>query len=132
MSTKIQIGQLSAEVEKILNDYSEKVSVKTEEAAEKVGKQAAKELKSASPVGKGKDAGEYAKGWKATVQGGNLNTSVVVHNTKVPGIAHLLEHGHAKVAGGRTVGTVAPIVHIKPVEERAIEQFENMIREAIK
>jgi hypothetical protein len=44
----------------------------------------------------------------------------VVYNADAPGLAHLLEHGHANVNGGRTPGRA----HIAPVEEMVLEQFE--------
>ena len=52
---------------------------------------------------------------------------MTIYNAKLPGLAHLLEHGHAKVNGGRT----APRVHIAPVEKKLIEEYERNVENDI-
>lgn len=107
-------------VQKYLYDYhSECVEVMTE-VIPKVAKDAAKKLKAESPNGpKG-----YAKGWTTTVEKGRLRVGAKVHGKHgTYQLAHLLEHGHAKRNGGRT----AAIVHIKPVEEWAIDEATDRI-----
>ena len=59
---------------------------------------------------------------------GGLVIEATVHGgPKTYPLAHLLENGHAKRGGGRT----APIVHIKPVEEWAIEEVQKTIKEEV-
>ena len=47
--------------------------------------------------------------------------------SKVPGLPHLLENGHAKRGGGRVPGKT----HIAPVEQELIKQFEEQIEKAV-
>ena len=51
-----------------------------------------------------KRTGAYAKGWQPDVVVNQHGVTVVVHNKKKPGLAHLLEKGHAKAGGGRVAG----------------------------
>lgn len=75
-----------------------------------------------SPVGA---TGKYRKGWKITKRDSKGTTSRVIHNAKLPGLVHLLEHGHAKRGGGRVAGSP----HVKPAAEPRIAQmFENIKR----
>ena len=106
---------LSESVEKILNEYSVSAQFKMDEAIKEVSKEAVKKLKSASP---GKD---YPKGWAVQYDKGRFAVGATIygkHGTYQ--LAHLLEFGHAKRNGGR----VAPIVHIEPVEQWAIEEVQ--------
>lgn len=123
--TKVSIDQLAAEIAKGLAEYSQEVVEKVNLSSEKVGKSAVKRLKETSP----KDKGKYAKSWrvKTDPQVGQPNT-LTIHNKDHYYLTHLLEHGHAKVGGGRVEG----IPHIRPAEEMVIEQFTREIEEAIK
>ena len=85
----------------------------------KVAREAAKKLRQTSPKGA---TGEYAKHWTVKVETGRMMVGATVYgDSPTYRIAHLLEHGHAKRGGGRT----SPIVHIKPVEEWAIDEAVN-------
>ena len=119
--SKIDIEQ---DLRKILSDYSVEVSEAVGEAIKEVATESVKKLKKSSPKRKGK----YAAGWKKTIESGGLVVEAVVHGgPKTYPLAHLLENGHAKRGGGRT----APIVHIKPVEEWAIEEVQKRIKEKV-
>lgn len=114
-----RIRGISNEITRALQQYSSEVEKSLEKSKEKVAKEAVKTLKSTSPS----ETGSYKKGWRVK----QVGTAKVIHNATDYQLTHLLEHGHAKKNGGR----VAPIVHIKPVEEKAIEDFERAIREEI-
>lgn len=60
---------------------------------------------------------KYPSSWAFTVQG-RLNPTAVIYS-KVPGLPHLIEHGHATRKGGRTKAKP----HIAPVEKVAVEEF---------
>ena len=75
-----------------------------------------------------KGTGDYAKGWRLTVENKRLTSDAIIHNKKLPGLPHLLEHGHANRDGGRTEGKV----HIAPVEKILVEEFERKLINAVK
>lgn len=102
--------------------YPQVVEVSTKVINE-VSKEAVKKLRQNSPKGA---TGKYGKGWASKVETGRLTVGATIygkHGTYQ--LAHLLEHGHAKRGGGRNVDA---IVHIKPVEEWAVnEAYERII-----
>ncbi|MFJ8268530.1 HK97 gp10 family phage protein [Peribacillus asahii] len=114
------IDSLASEIVRELQRYTNLVEEEVEVAKEEVAKDLVSELKGSSP----KDTGDYAKGWR-TKKVGNAQ---VVHNATNYQLTHLLEKGHAKVNGGR----VAPRVHIRPAEEKAIEEYLDRVERAIR
>lgn len=78
-----------------------------------VAKQARAQLKRTSPRGAG--AEHYADGWSMRTQRKRGHVEAVVYNKAKPGLAHLLEKGHANRGGGRTPGRE----HIRPAYEAA-------------
>lgn len=130
MAKKIPIDRLSAEINKILTEYGEEVQENVEEAAQKVTKAGAKAVKgnaqSTFKISKNKKK-NYAKGWTSTFETGRLSSQGIIYNKDLPGLPHLLEHGHAKRNGGRTDGRP----HIAPVEQKLIEDFVKAVKEAI-
>lgn len=125
MATKVSIGNLEAEIRKELKNYSDDVKEKVEDALPKIAKEGVKTLKSTSP--KGKSRKHYADGWAMQEESGRLGKTVTVYNKSKPGLAHLLENGHAKRGGGRVEG----ITHIAPVEQDMIERLEEEIEKAV-
>jgi len=122
----VSIDQLAAEIAKGLAEYSQDVVEKVNISSEKVGKSAVKRLKETSP----KRYGKYAKSWtmKTEPEVGQPHKRIV--HVKAPHyrLTHLLEHGHAKVGGGRVEG----IPHVRPAEEMVIKEFMAEVEEAIK
>lgn len=111
---------ISDQINSIIEEYIDDCGDKINEITEKVGRDTVQDLKRTSPKrpGRGK---HYANQWtfkKQKLPAGG--TSVIVYN-KAPTyrLTHLLEHGHAKVNGGR----VAAIPHIAPAEQRAISEY---------
>lgn len=109
------------EIAQALQDFTIEVEEGLEDAKEKAAKNGAKALKATSPVGR---TGKYAKGWRAK----KVGKSWVIHNATRYQIAHLLEKGHAKKSGGR----VPAIVHIAPVEDSTIKEYENEVEKVIR
>lgn len=110
-----------------LTRYGTRVQEEVFEVVPEVAKEAAKKLKKESPRSTGGHGGTYAKGWKAKAEQGRLSVGAVVYGDKPStyAVAHLLEKGHAKRGGGRT----SALVHIKPVEEWAInEAYERIVQ----
>jgi len=113
------IDSLASEINRQLARYAQHTDEEIQALAEEVANEGAAKLKEVSP----EDTGDYRKGWRVT----KVGKKFVVHNATNYQLTHLLEKGHAKVNGGR----VAARVHIKPVEEQMIEQFESGIARAV-
>ena len=122
----ISIDQLAAEIAKGLAEYSQDVVEKVNASSERVGKAAVKRLKQTSP----KRTGAYAKAWAMKTEKALGQPHKRIVHVKAPHyrLTHLLEHGHAKVGGGRVPGKP----HIRPAEEQVIKDFVQEVEEAIK
>ena len=118
-----KIDGLAAEITKQLQTYTTEVEKKVKRAENKVTTQAVNELKQTSPRRSGGDK-HYADGWakKRTDEG------IIVYNKTKPGLTHLLEKGHALVNGDRS----RTFPHIRPAEQKAIREFEEAVKKAIK
>lgn len=136
MASKITLESFGAEVEKILQQYGDDVSENLSIITKKVGQKGAQllrnESKSTFPVSTShrKSTGRYASGWTARTEQNRLYTTVTIYN-RTPGLPHLLEHGHAVVAGGRNVGSARGVEHIAPVEEKLINEYEREVTQKL-
>ena len=124
--TNINVDQLAAEIAKGLAEYSQDVVEKIDVSSERVGKETVKTLKATSP----KKTGKYAKSWTMKTEKAIGQPDLRIIHAKAPHyrLTHLLEHGHAKVGGGRVEGRP----HIRPAEEEVIREFTREVEEAIK
>ena len=105
-------------VQKYLEEQRYEVIEAMSEAIDEVAKESVKKLKATSPRGNGQTH-QYYKGWAYKIEKGRLSHGATVYGkTGTYQLAHLLEKGHAKRGGGRT----NEYVHIKPVEEWAIDE----------
>lgn len=116
----IKIKGITDEINKILKEYTEEVEKGIDLVGENVAKKTVKQLRTTSP----KNKGSYAKGWRIT----KINGKNIIHNKTNYQLTHLLENGHAKVNGGR----VAARVHIKPAEEKAVNEYIKEVEKVIK
>lgn len=112
------------DINKILNDYSSEIQEAIQNDAENVSKIGVDKLKNTSP----KRTGKYARGWRVKTKKGVGFVECEIHNATSWQLTHLLEKPHAKRNGGYTI----PKVHIKPVEEYCIAQFERNVENIIK
>ena len=103
---------ITAQLSKILDDYSDEVKDVARKDAKESAREAAKDLRSSSP----KETGEYASGWSSKQLDAD---TAVVYNRKMPGLTHLLEKGHVIRNKKGTYGRAPAHPHIKPVEEWA-------------
>ncbi|MGH1014827.1 HK97 gp10 family phage protein [Bacillus mycoides] len=113
------MNDFAGEIARELQRYANLVEEDMEAAKEQVANDLVEELKQKSP----KDTGKYAKGWRKKKDG----DAIVVHNALKPQVTHLLENGHAKAGGGRAPAQV----HIRPAEEKAINDFTELVERAI-
>lgn len=115
------IDSLAAEIARELQRYTNLVEEDMEVAKEDVSDELVSTLKTSSNT---KKTGSYNKGWRAK----KVKNKIIVHNKTNYQLTHLLEKGHVKRGGGR----VAPRVHIRPAEQRAIENFLEKVEQAIR
>lgn len=120
-SQRIAADQLAATVDKILDKYGDDVQENMSSIVKEMSKKGAKEIKSQARFG---GTGKYASGWTSQVETGRMSSQGTIYNGSVPGLPHLLEHGHANRGGGRTPGQI----HIAPVEEALVKEFESKVK----
>ncbi|MEQ6353941.1 HK97 gp10 family phage protein [Lysinibacillus sp. M3] len=111
----IDVDNLASEINRQLALYAHQTEEKVNDIAGKVANEGVELLKANSPKSPG--GGDYAESWARK----KVGKKFVVHNKEHYRLTHLLEKGHAKINGGR----VGARVHIKPVEDRMIQEFED-------
>lgn len=120
----IKVSELAKELEKGINEYSQEVADEIKKATDVVAEEAVRELKSTSPV----LTGSYAKGWaKKNAYESKSSKRNTVYNKTDYQLTHLLEKGHV----GRDGRRVRAIEHIRPVEEKAMTEFQERVKGAI-
>ena len=118
------IERLDAEIEKILAEYADEVSLAVDDVTVEVAKQGAKAVKGAAASAYG--GGKYSRSWTTTIEKKRTGTVATIHSN-LPGLPHLLEKGHAKRNGGRVAGRE----HIAPVEEEIAEKYLKAVEDAL-
>lgn len=122
---KTPLDKLAQSIDKILNEYEEDIIKDTGKLAKDFAKKGAQALRG-NPGGFG-GTGEYSKGWTSRYEDGRLSQQGIIYNKDVPGLPHLLEHGHALRNGGRTKG----VSHIAPVEDKISEEFYKAVKNSL-
>lgn len=107
----------------ILDEYQHLASDVVEKASRKAARNAVQKLKAVSP----KKSGEYASGWSTRKMGHGY----VTYNRKAPGLTHLLEKGHVTRNKKGTFGRTSAHVHIAPVEQQAVKEYEETLRKEL-
>lgn len=118
------------DINDILAGYGDDIQNLIQEEAERISKESVKELKSVSPKNKRKTAnrGKYAKGWRVKKQVSRGSVHYIIHNATDYQLTHLLEKPHLTRNGGYT----KPIVHIKPVEEKCVLEYQKNVNNGIR
>lgn len=128
MAKAVGLDGLAAAVEEILAEYQTEVERGTKECVQRVAKAGVQALKDVSP----RLTGEYAGGWTSEIKDGRMGATATLYNGKKAGLVHLLEHGHVTRNGtGRTFRRTPAHVHVKPVEEQLMADFEQQIEVVI-
>lgn len=125
MAKKSPVEKLNETIREILADYKNDVDVSLSEIGREIGKQGVAELKQESKRAY-PDSLNYYKSWKYQIQTTRAGERTVIYST-IPGLPHLLEHGHAKRNGGRVEGRV----HIATVEEKLIDLYTKEVTEKL-
>lgn len=115
-----KISDLSSLIVEELKKYTDEVTEGLTQAKKEVAKNTVNQLKNTSP----KLTGSYKKGWRVKDENGKQ----IIYNKTDYQLTHLLEYGHAKRNGGR----VDAIPHIRPAEEKAINDFTEAVERVIK
>lgn len=118
---------VQAELTKILNDYSKEVEDVTVEAAGKAARATVRMIKGSAPSRRGK----YKRGWRCKRNDAGMLKGYVVYNGRLPGLTHLLEHGHVSRNQYGEYGRVSARPHIKAAEQEGIRIFEQEIRDKL-
>lgn len=119
---------IQEQLQAILSEYGEELLDEVEGAVTLVGKDTGKYLREESDR-LHHMSGNYAKGWTVTkVDRTWKGIEVTVYNKNKPGLAHLLNNGHALRNGGRVSGDG----HIDDAEtygqEKLYEEVEKSIQ----
>lgn len=117
MALKIDADSLRSTINDMLNEYGDSAREVIGDVSKDVAKEVVKDLKKG---GSYKGGEEFNKGWTTKTETTRLGSSTVVYNKTKPGLAHLLEFGHAKRNGGRT----RAFNFIAPVADSIGEKFE--------
>lgn len=121
MAKLVPIDRLAIEIEKILEDYGENVQQNLNDIVAEMSKKGAKTLNQES--GQTFEGNKYRKSWTTQVETGRTSAQGTIYS-KIPGLPHLLEFGHALRGGGRTTGRV----HIDTVEKAISREFETKVK----
>ena len=121
----ISPDELGVAISEIIKEYTEEVSQAIEEEIDDTAKKVKDEIVLTSP----KLTGKYAKGWRVKKDNGKGYATRIIHNKDKPGLAHLLEMGHAK-RGGK--GRVEGIPHIRPAYDKYVPDMEKRIEDIIR
>lgn len=121
----IKVDDLAKAVAEELEQYSQDVTDGVKKEVRRVAKECAQEIRQNSPV----QTGSYRKGWRDEVAfESREDIRVTVRNKTDYQLTHLLEHGHAKVNGGRVEGTP----HIAPAEQNAEKKLLQKVKVVVR
>ena len=112
------------DINSILNEYSDEIQTNIAETAQKVAKKGCNELKTTSP----KRTGSYSKGWRVRTEKRKGEIECVIYNATNWQLTHLLEKPHLLRNGKLST----PKVHIYPVEQKCIKEYETEVERIIK
>ena len=121
---RVSIDEMADVIMEELNKFAETGIDEVKKAVKKGGKIVKDDINASAPV----RTGRYAKSWTYRVTAeDSASIEVTVYSPSRYMLAHLLEHGHAKRAGGR----VRAIPHIAPAEDHAAEEIERELEKAL-
>lgn len=127
------IDDFARSMEELLGDINADVRLVSQQAAKESARKGRlavrKNARKQGPEGDGlKITGEYIKGWTYKVVSDGDGVSAEIGNKRKPGLAHLLEKGHAKVGGGRDVPAYP---HIADAADETFEEFTRLVAEGV-
>ena len=118
----VTLDELPDAINEILEEYEDDSIRSMHVATQAIAEAGAKAINSsAAGAVKGK---RYKRSWTFQSQNTRMDAAATLYS-RIPGLPHLLEHGHAGSGGGRK-GAGAH-VHIAPVVEKINKEFEKEI-----
>ena len=122
---KTTVDSLAAAIASELEQYGQDVTDGLKKGVRQVAKECRQEIQQKSPV----LTGSYNKGWRDRVAFENdQDIRAEVYNKTDGPLTHLLEHGHAKAAGGRVEGKP----HIVPAEQNAEKKLVQRVKVVVR
>lgn len=123
---RVGVDGLSAAVNAVLAEYGGSVKENVDLVVKEVAKAGVKALRAEARSAVG--GSKYASGWTSQIETGRFSAQGTLYNSKVPGLPHLLEHGHATRNGtGRVFAPTPAYPHIEKVEKELIREFEEKV-----
>ena len=131
MSGSINIDRLADEVVKALEEFRDVTVDVMKDAVDRTAKETVEDIRGNVDSSGIKGSGKYRKSWAvkkdAGARGRYAYAKVVYAKAPHYRLTHLLEHGHAKIGGGR----VPAYPHVKTAEESAQERLAQYIKDGI-
>lgn len=132
MSKLIKPDALADEIVSLMQQYADEVTSDLKKDVDSVARATVIKVKEKAPVKKSGVGSKYVPGsyknsWTSTTESENSHRKnrVVYAKGHQYSLTHLLENGHELVLPtGKKGRRVAPIIHIKPAEEWAVNEFE--------
>lgn len=116
----ITANDFNESIQALFDEFGDEVEYAMEEAMRLTSLDVVKELEKGGSYNGGE---EYNRGWDSK----QVKKGYTVYNANKPGLAHLLEFGHAKQNGGRT----RAFTHIAPVNDdvgnKLTKRFEELL-----
>lgn len=112
------------DIKDILEEYSIDVQEGITNAAITIAEDGANKLKATSP----KRTGKYSRGWRVNKRTGRGFVHTTIYNATNWQLTHLLEKPHLLRNGKKS----KPKVHIEPVEQKCINDFQKKVEQIIK
>ena len=117
MAQGISADAMASTIAGILDEYTQDVSEAIEKTSKDVAKQVVRELKQG---GRYKGGDKFNAGCTSKTEKRRLETITHVYNKSFPGLAHLLEFGHARRGGGRNT---TAFNFISPINDTVADKF---------
>ena len=111
MARRVTLNNLGDAIADVLEEFEDGTIRGLHQVVKKVAADGARAINSSAAGAVG--GSKYKSSWTSKTDNSRLGASAVIYS-KLPGLPHLLEHGHATRNGGRT----AARVHIAPVVEK--------------
>jgi len=141
---RVNVNELAKTMEALMQDYLNATYSNVEFSCKEVASEVVADLMETSPA----NTGQYARNWRNQYDTGNMWAKSTVYNNQYQ-LPHLLEFGHAKVKGGRTIYFDADgkkrfkgghkvyndftkaRPHVEPEQEKADELFVKLLKRRI-